>query len=302
MFLLALDRHEGLAATLEKLARIDVGHASIRRFSNGEAEIETPVIGRRCVVLGSIAPPDEDLLATLLLCHTLRKESARRITALLPYLGYARQDKDEPGKSLGTAWADSLLGAAAVNDVVTVDVQSEHAHGFLPMPVYSLSPAPLIAKAIQRLGWRDTTIVAPDEGALLRCEQARRGAGIARPVAWFVKKRTPGGVIHSAMEGGAGSRVVLVDDILDTAGTLVSACEALVQKGVDEIAVMATHGLFTGAAWRRLWSVGVSQIHCTDTSPLPPSVARDRITVIPVAPLLAEWIATQHVETNGDDR
>jgi len=287
VILLSLPRTAALAAALAPRAGLREGEAVVGRFPNGElhARIQTPVAGEECVLLGAVAPPDENLLATLLVAHTLLTEGARRVTALLPYLGYARHDKREPGKSLGTAWLGRLLHASGAEEVVTVDVHSRRVHDLFPLPVESLSPAAVFAAEIERDGLTDISVVAPDEGAVERCEAVRTAAGIPRPLARLRKTRTERGVVHTALHGAVGPRAVIVDDILDTGGTLVSACEALGRAGVRDIRIMVTHGLFTGAAWQRLWSLGVSRIYCTDTTPPPP--AGDAISVLSVAPLLA---------------
>jgi len=297
VLLFALPVHERLAAALGDLARVERGHASVGRFANQElhVEVDTAPAGQDCLVLGAVAPPDAQLLATLLLCHTLSKEGARRVTALLPYLGYARHDRDEPGRSRATAWLGELLRASTVGDVVALDVHSPLVHALFPIPVRSLSPARLFADALAALGPEESTIVAPDEGARARCEATRSAAGIARPLAHLAKARTAEGVRHSTLQGTIGRRVVLVDDILDTGGTLVSACEALRGAGAEEIVVMVTHGLFTGSRWERLWSLGVTRIYCTDSAPLPEGLASARIVVLPVAPLLAAHLR----ETTG---
>ncbi len=292
MVLFTFTAYEPLALGLGSPG-LEPGSFSIRRFPNQELciELETPPAGRICIILGSVAPPDEWLLSTLLLSHTLKKEGARRVTALLPYLGYSRQDKEEPGKSLGTAWVGELLNTSGVDDVVTVDVHSASVHKLFPIPADSLSPARIFADEIVRLSLTTATLVAPDEGALDRCEAVRQAAGMERPLAYFKKTRTAGGVQHSVLHGEVGANVIIVDDILDTGGTLVSACEGLRRAGVVEVVVMVTHGLFTGNLWERLWSLGVSQIYCTDTVPLPPGLASTRIVVLSVAPLLRKYLA-----------
>jgi ribose-phosphate pyrophosphokinase len=292
MVLYALPAHRWLADTLQELTGIEQGGSVISRFSNGELHVELDAASARrdCIVLGAVAPPDEHLLSTLLLSHTLKKEGARRITALLPYLGYARHDRAEPRKSRAAAWLGKILSASGVSAVVAIDVHSSLIHELFPIPVLSVSPAPLFAAEIGKLSLTDPVIVAPDEGALERCEAVRRAAGIHRPLAHLTKTRTPEGVRHSVLHGAIGPHVVLVDDILDTGGTLVSAGEALQRAGVREIVVMATHGLFTGTAWERLWSLGVTRMYCTDTTPLREQLLSKPISVLPVAPLLAAYL------------
>lgn len=289
MVLFTLPPHERLGEALGRLGGLARGRACIERFPNQElhATVDGAVTGRHCLLLGALAPPDEHLLATLLLAHTLAKEGALTITALLPYLGYARQDRQEVGRSLAAAWTGELLRASRVDRVVTVDVHSGSIHRLFPIPVCSLSPAPVFAAELARLGFGDPTIVAPDEGALERAEAVRQAAGIDRPLAHFTKRRTEAGIVHSMLHGEIGRRVVVVDDILDTGGTLVSACEALRSAGAEEIVIMATHGLFTGTRWQALPSLGVARIFCTDTTPLPERAAAAGVVVLPVAELIA---------------
>jgi ribose-phosphate pyrophosphokinase len=294
VILFTLPLHEDLAGALARLAAVGRGRSSASRFANGElhASIETSPDGCHCIVLGSVAPPDDHLLSTLLLSHTLRKEGAVAVTAMLPYLGYARHDKPEAGHSLATAWLGEVMRASGVTEVVTVDVHSSRVHQLFPVPVRSLSPARIFASEIAALARTDPTVVAPDAGALERAEALRRAAGFERPLAHLTKRRTVDGVAHSMLHGSVSGAAIVVDDILDTGGTLVSACEALRDAGVREVTVVVTHGLFTGTAWERLWSLGVARIFCTDSMPLPARAASGRVVVRSLAPLLAEYLTT----------
>ncbi|MBI1846665.1 MAG: ribose-phosphate diphosphokinase, partial [Candidatus Rokubacteria bacterium] len=192
MILFALSVHRRLADALQEMGGFPHGAAAIDRFSNGELRVElhTAPDGSDCTVLGAVAPPDEHLLSTLLLGHTLKKEGARSVTACLPYLGYARHDRPEPRKSRATAWLGSVLSASGVDAVVAIDVHSPLVHQLFPIPVRSLSPAALFAAEIAKLPLKEPVIVAPDEGAFERSEAVRRAAGISRPLAQLEKTRT----------------------------------------------------------------------------------------------------------------
>ena len=290
MILFALEAFQGLAAALEKATGLTLGRFRVARFENGELHVavQTSVANEDCIILGSIAPPDEQLLSVLLLAHTLKKERARRVTAILPYLAYARHDKDKPGESLAAAWTGGLARASGIDQVITVDAHSERAQQLFSIPVLSLSPAKVFAEALHRHRLGEATIVAPDEGAIARCEAVSKAAGRAPgKTPYFEKHRTAEGITHSGPIGEVGRRAVIVDDILDTGGTLVSACEKLAQAGVEEIHVMVTHGLFTGERWKKLWRLGVKRIFCTDSIPCSGGVDGNRIVRLPVAPLLA---------------
>jgi ribose-phosphate pyrophosphokinase len=279
-----------MAAQLLNLPQLRAGDWSAARFPNGELRITlaSSVRGEDAFVLGALTPPDERMLTLLLLCDTLRKEGATTVTLLAPYLAYMRQEKDEEGKSKATHWVGALLQASGVMEVVTVDIHSGRAEDSIPLPVVSLSPAAIFAAEIERIGWQGATVVAPDQGAVARCEDVRREARIAEPVAYMQKERTPDGV-RGTLHGEAGRRAVVIDDILDTGGTLVACCEALWRSGTEDIVIMVTHGLFTGEAWQHLWGLGVSCIYCTDTVPL--GVRDERIRVLSVAPMLERFCA-----------
>lgn len=230
--------------------------------------IDSPVRGRDCLVIGSIAPPDERLATALLLCHTLKKEGAGRVTAFLPYLAYARQDKAEPGRSLALHWIGRLLKASGVDRVACVDVHSRRAFDLLPIPLDSLSPAGLFARQIEKLSLQEATLVAPDEGASERCRRVAEALGSSVAAAVFKKRRMPDGRVESTLQGRAGERAVVIDDILDTGATLAACCRRLRDQGTREITLMVTHGLFTGEAWKSLGKLGVKRIYCTDSVPL----------------------------------
>ena len=300
MILFSFSAHENIARQLRTIASVQAGRFTVRRYDNQElyASVEGSVSGEHCVILGTIAPPDECLLSLMLLAQTLKKEGADKITALLPYLAYSRQDKEKSGESLGTAWVGALLKSSGIDQVLTVDVHSERDRQLFPIPLISLSTAVLFADVIQNHQLTDATIVAPDNGAIGRCEAVKKAAGM--PIGetpYFEKKRTEKGIIHHGPVGTVGTRVVIVDDMIDTGGTLVSACEKLRAAGVQEIYILVTHGLFTGSSWQQLWSLGVRRIFCTDTVPLRSGIDAANVTVLSVVPLIRESLSWPDKET-----
>jgi ribose-phosphate pyrophosphokinase len=279
---LALPGYTRFASRLgAPLTRVWVG-----RFPNGELRAEVPayVDGCRCIVIGSISPPAGNLERLTLVAHALRRAGAAHVTGLLPYLAYARQDRARMTESLGLAWAGGLLRASGVDEIVCVDVHSADASEVLGLPVRSLSPAGLLAATLPPCALKDVTFVAPDEGAVARCSALAQAAGVDRPIVWARKRRTSAGVEHLGLVGSPARRAVVVDDILDTGGTLTSCCEQLHAVGVEHIGVIVTHGLFTGARWRSLLSDGCRPIWITDTV-----LSRRRppeAVVVPIAALL----------------
>lgn len=290
MIVFALPQSSYLLPRDGEVHGVSVGRVAVERFANGEryVDLETDVDGRECAVVGALAPPDGQMLALLLLGDTLKRHGAAGVAALLPYVGYARQDRLEPGRSLAAAWIGALVAASGFREVVTVDVHSELARGLFPVPFASLSPAPLFAAQLEALALGDVTVVAPDEGAIARCRAVATAAGIESPVAFLEKRRTAEGVVHGDLVGEVGRTAVVVDDILDTGGTLVSCCRELRRRGVEDITVMVTHGLFTGERWEELWSHGVRRILCTDTVPQAAAVPPAGVTVFSTRPLLLQ--------------
>lgn len=272
---------------------LEHGRIRIERFANGElhARLPAPVGGRRCVVLGSASPPEAQLTRLLLACHTLAVNGAAGVTALLPYLAYARQDRSQPSESLGIAWLGSLLGAVGVTEVVSIDVHSERARELLGLPLRSLSPAPLLAAALAGSEAReDLVVVAPDAGAIERARALADALGVQTPVAHLDKRRAPGGVVHRALVGELARHAIVVDDILDTGETLLSCVRELCGHGVEQVELAVTHGLFTGSGWRALERLGVGALHVTDSVPGARARASRLVHVHSVAPLLEQAI------------
>jgi ribose-phosphate pyrophosphokinase len=294
MIVFSIPQHRALMpAGLGESTVPTLGRCRFGRFPDGElwVKFDGSVTGIECAVLGSVAPPDEQALSVLLLAHTLKRNGAARVVAVLPYLGYARQDSAAAGQSLGVGWAGALLAAAGVDEVMTIDVHSAAAEAYFSMPLVSLSPAPLFAAELRRGSLTDLCVVAPDEGAVERCQAVARAAGIEAPVAHLRKRRGAEGIVHGALVGDVQPRAVLVDDILDTGGTLLSACAELRRAGVEEIAIMATHGTFSGERWRELPDAGAQRILVTDSVPDVRRRAGRIVEVVSVAPLLMGALA-----------
>jgi ribose-phosphate pyrophosphokinase len=265
----------------------------VERFDNGELAIRLSeaVEGRDCFLLGTVAPPADELVALLLAADSLGRHGARSVHALLPYLAYARQDRLEAGCSLAAGWLGSVLAASSVEDVVAIDVHSEAARNLMGLPVASLSPAGLFARELDGVVTPETVVVAPDQGALERSQALADRLGVDRPIAWLEKERRPGGVTHRRLVGELAERAIVVDDILDTGATLVSCCRHLRARRVRQTTIAVTHGLFTGRGWRELAELGVRTIHVTDSVPAARGLASDLVRVHSVGPLLADALA-----------
>ncbi|MCU1299052.1 MAG: ribose-phosphate pyrophosphokinae, ribose-phosphate pyrophosphokinae [Acidobacteriaceae bacterium] len=289
MILFAFSDYDQLSRSLQPDIE-ERGKFRVDRFENGELfmQLATAVRSRDCLILGSIAPPDEHLLSFTLLSHTLKKECAHKSIAILPYLAYSRQDKYKPGRSVATAWVGLFFQASGIDEVVTIDVHSEGARRLFPVPLVSLFPAEIFADALKKHQLVDATLVAPDKGAIWRCRMVNRAAG--KPdaeVPYFEKQRLDHIASYSGPFGRIAARVVMIDDMLDTGHSLVLACGKLIDAGARQIYIMVTHGLFTGEEWTKLWSLRVERIFCTDTIPPRKDILDElRITRLSIAKLI----------------
>jgi len=287
--LFAFPFYEYLAKELQLTLNFSVGTFALKRFPNNELRIKlyTEVKSQTCLVLGSLNPPEINLLVFLFLCHTLKKENARKIIAIFPYLAYSRQDKKKYHESYATALMGKLLMAAGVDKVITLDIHSRQAKRLYPISLRSLSPAAIFFEAIKKLTLDDISIVAPDEGAITRCRVIAKKMKIY-DIAYMIKERTEQGITHNKLVGAISKQAIIIDDILDTGKTLVSCCEKLCESGVKEIYIFVTHGLFTGNEWGKLWQLRVKHIYCTNTLPLPIHISNQNITVLSINSLLAD--------------
>lgn len=288
MILFTFPDHEYIGSALRKSAGYKKGSFLANRYRNNELHItlDTDVRGQECTILGTISPPDGNLISFLLLADTLKQKGARKVTALLPYLAYARHDKIVPKESLATAWVGGLFERSKIDSIVTLSLHSDEDREYIPIPINSLSISDMFAQIIAAESLTEAALVAPDEGAIDRCEDVKRAAHMQTNVASFKKRRTKDGVTLSQISGTIKPDVVIVDDMLDTGQTLVACCKKLKVLGVKRITIMITHGLFTGSEWQQLWTLGVDRIYCTDSIP-PSLLPKDaRITIIPIAPLL----------------
>lgn len=275
----------------EKLAlqlKDSVGKFTVLHFQNGELHLALGenVKGKNCFILGSITPPEVNLISFLMLSHTLKKDGAKSVVGIIPYLAYSRQEKEEAQKSQMTALIGKLLAASGVDRLITVDIHSQLSHDLFPFQVTSLSPAQLFAKEIKKLGLTDATIVSPDKGAIQRCKDVSSLLRKSKNLIFMDKTRRLQNITHKELQFNVKEKVVIIDDILDTGNTLISCCEKLLERGAEEIIIMVTHGLFTGKKWERLFKLGVKKIYCADTVLLKKNVLINkniaRLSILPI--------------------
>lgn len=280
---------------------ISLGRAFSERFPDGETliKLEDDVRGRDCFVVQSTCPPvNENLMELLIFIDCLRRASARRITAVIPYFGYARQDRKAEGRTPITAkLVANLISQAGAHRVLAMDLHADQIQGFFDIPVDHLTAMPVLAQHVNNLGWKDCVVVSPDVGNV---KQATAYAvHLGAELAVVDKRRLAGDVtVASRVIGDVRDKsVMLFDDMITTAGTATEAVKILRKHGAKRFLLGATHPVFAGSALNRLQEAVIDQICVTDTIPLSPAVRQGlpQITVLTVAQLLGEAIRRIHL-------
>ena len=272
------------------------GDFSCNRFSNQELHLmlKTPVLDKSCIILGSISPPETNLVSFLILAHTLKKEGAKKCIALIPYLAYTRHEHKEVAKSQVTALLGKLFSSSGIDQILTIDIHSQAAIDLFPLPIHSLSPARVFAEELKRISFIPDVIIAPDEGAVDRSKEVARVLNPSIPVLTLYKKRESNGLVHLDFKGPVGKKVLMIDDILDTGETLISSVKMLNALGVQEIIIMVSHGLFTKDLWKQLFDLNVQRIYCTNTTlPSQEKIKKYPIYFLPITSILQEFLC-QH--------
>ncbi len=307
---MALDRlmvftgnaNPGLAADVVSHLRIPVGKAKVGRFSDGEVMVEIleNVRGRDVFVLQSIcAPTNDNLMELLVMVDALKRASAGRITAAIPYMGYARQDR-RPSSARVPITAKvvaNMMISAGVNRVLTMDLHSEQIQGFFDIPVDNIYSGPIMLGDVWKHAYQNLVVVSPDVGGVVRARALakRLEADLA-----IIDKRRPRPNVATVMNiigEVEGRTCVLIDDLVDTANTLCEAASALKSRGAERVIAYCTHAVLSGAAIDRITSSSLDELVVTDTIPLQERArACGRIRVLTVASLLAETVRRINAE------
>jgi ribose-phosphate pyrophosphokinase len=293
----------GLAAQIAEYMQVPLGRAKVGRFSDGETQVEIGdnVRGRDVFLIQpTCAPANDNLMELLIICDALRRASAKRITAVLPYFGYARQDrKPGPRTPISAKLVANLITTAGANRVLSVDLHAGQIQGFFDIPTDNLFGAPVMSADIQaRFGDRNIMVVSPDVGGVVRARALAKRLDNA-PLAIVDKRRERAGEseVMNIIGDVEGRFCILIDDIVDSGGTLCNAAEALLEKGAKEVFAYITHGVLSGGAVARIASSKLKELVITD-SILPTEavkVARN-IRVISIADLLGEAIGRTALE------
>ncbi|MBL7152758.1 MAG: ribose-phosphate pyrophosphokinase [Phycisphaerae bacterium] len=289
----------GLASAVCKYLRLPLGGAKIERFPDGEKalKLEDDVRGRDCFVLQSTCKPvDEHLMELLIYLDCLRRASAQRITAVIPYFGYARQDRKDEGRVPITAkLVANIITAAGADRVLTIDLHAAQLQGFFDIPVDHLTGELVLSDYFRAKKLSNLTVVSPDVGNI---KMASRYAGhFGGDLAIIHKRRVSGSEVEANEIIGEvdGKNVLMCDDIIATAGTVCSAVNLVKQRGAKKIYISATHGIFAGQALERLAKAPVDEVVVTDTIPLSQEAEKVKgIKVLSVSAMLGEAIKRTH--------
>jgi ribose-phosphate pyrophosphokinase len=273
--------------------------ANVKQFSDGEVhlQIQENVRGADVfVVQPTCRPVDHHLMELLLMMDALKRASAERITAVLPYYGYGRQDrKDRPRMPISARLVASLIERAGADRVLAVDLHAAQIQGFFDVPVDHLFAAPVMVDYFSELGGEGLTVVSPDPGGVERARAFAKHMG--SPLA-IIDKRRPDVNVAEVMHiigDVSGQHCLIVDDLIDTAGTLVKTTEALLKQGARSVRACATHAVLSGPAVERIDSSEITEVVVTNSIPLCGQADNcDRIKQLSVAPLLAKAIQSIH--------
>jgi ribose-phosphate pyrophosphokinase len=299
--------HPTLAAEVAEGLGIDLGDPQIVEFANGEIRprFNESVRGSDVFVMQTHFGCDgrsvnDSIMEQLIMIDAAYRASAKRITAVCPFYGYARQDRKAEGREPITArLVADLFKAAGAKRMVSIDLHSGQIQGFFEGPVDHLTALPVI-EAYIRANATDPVIVSPDAGRIKVAERLAQhvNAGLA-----FVYKRRPKGMANVAQAldvigDVVGRQCILTDDMIDTAGTIVSAAELLYERGATDVWAMATHGVLSGPAIDRLKNSAITRVVLTNTLPLPPEKQIDKIEVLSIAPIIADALSAVFDDTS----
>jgi len=287
--LFACSQSIDLAEKIAKAYGTELGKSKKNIFSDGEFQVsfEESIRGRRIFIIGSTFPSSDNLMEMLLMIDAAKRASARHITAVIPYFGWARQDrKDKPRVPIAAKMIANLLQAAGATRIITMDLHADQIQGFFEKPVDHLYASTIFLPNIKELNLDNITIASPDMGGSKRAYAYSKF--LESEVVICYKQRKKANVIsHMELIGEVkGRNVIIVDDMVDTAGTLTKAADLMMEKGAISVRAICTHAVLSGDAYNRIENSKLEELIITDTIPLKKQISK--IKVISCAPLFAD--------------
>jgi len=295
--LLSGTANRALAEEISRTLGVELGKVTLSRFADGEifVRIDENVRGHDVFIVQPTNPPAENIMELVLMIDAARRASAARITCVMPYYGYSRQDrKDQPRVAIGAKLVANMIIAAGADRVLGIDFHQHALQGFFDIPVDHLYAAPVLTAHFRKKNLKDLVVVAPDVGS---AKMARGFAKRLNGTFAIIDKRRPTANVAEVLNvvGEVEGRDCLIpDDMIDTAGTVSEAARALKALGANDIYVCATHALLSGPAVERLTAAPIAEVTVTDTIALPPSRRFEKLRVLSVGELLAKAIRYTH--------
>ena len=291
----ACTQSESLGKAIANHFGNEIGQVNFSRYSDGEFQpsFEESVRGARIFIVGSTHPSSENLMEMLLMLDAAKRASARHITAVMPYFGWARQDrKDKPRVPIGAKLIAKLLESAGATRIITMDLHADQIQGFFEKPVDHLFASTIFLPYINSLKLSDLTIASPDMGGSKRAYAYSKF--LSSDVVICYKQREKANIIsHMELIGNVeGKNVILVDDMVDTAGTLTKAADLMKERGAISVRAICTHALLSGNAYEKIEGSQLEELIVTDS--IPPKVSHPKVKVLSCAPLFAEVMKNVH--------
>jgi ribose-phosphate pyrophosphokinase len=281
----------GLAEKIAKSYGLPLGDVKVTDFSDGEFQpsFEETVRGKDVFIVQSTMPPADNLFELLLMVDAAKRASARKIIAVIPYFGFARQDrKDKPRVAIGAKLVANMLMAAGVNRLMTMDLHADQIQGFFEVPVDHLFASTIFFKEMEKLNTGDLVIAAPDAGGAKRANSYAKKLDVGLALCHKSRKKANEVAEMTVIGDVEGKDVILVDDMCDTAGTLTKAADLFMEKGAKSVRAFCTHAILSGPAYERIENSSLTELIVTDTIPL--KQQSSKIRVLSVADLFADII------------
>lgn len=301
-------QHPQLAHDIADILGVGITEANVREFANGEihCRFDSSIRGAHVFIVQTHSTPVNDaLMEQLIMIDAAKRASAKSITAVIPNYGYARQDRKSAGREPVTAkLVADMLQTAGATRVLSVDFHSGQIQGFFDVPVDHLVAAPVLENYLKvNANPHELVVVAPDAGRVKVAERYAQHLGCDLALVHKTRPRGTANVAEARHIVGDvdGRHCVLIDDMIDTAGTIVAACDLLKAHGAEDIWVMATHAVFSPPAVERLFNAPVSRVVVTDTLPLGPDKRFEKLEILSIAPIVANAIAAIFEDTSVSD-
>ncbi|HLQ72884.1 MAG TPA: ribose-phosphate diphosphokinase [Bacillota bacterium] len=294
----SLNSNKALAESIAEHIGTSLGKCTVSKFSDGEIQINIEESIRGCdvyIVQSTCDPVNDHIMELLIMIDALKRASAQSINIVIPYYGYARQDRKARSREPITAkLVANLLETAGASRVITLDLHAPQIQGFFDVPIDHLQAVPILSDYFKEKNFEDLVIVSPDHGGVTR---ARRMAERLKAPIGIIDKRRPRpneAEVMSIIGNIEGKTAILIDDIIDTAGTITLAASALIERGAKEVYACCTHPVLSGPAVQRINDSAIKELAVTNTIPLHEEKAIDKITPLSVASLIGEAIIRIH--------